>query len=72
MIPALVVIGCLVGVLVSGIFVGVVLIYLALSLTYSFYVKKVAVLDVILLAGLYTCDSWRAPSWCPPGRRIGC
>lgn len=53
-IPALIVLGCLLGNLVSRLFLEVALIYLALSLTYSFYVKKIAVLDVIFLAGLYT------------------
>jgi 4-hydroxybenzoate polyprenyltransferase len=54
MIPILVGLGCLIGTLVSPILLCVLLIYLALSLTYSLHVKKVAVLDVILLAGLYT------------------
>ncbi len=54
MIPALVGLGCLIGMLVSPLFLYVLWIYLALSLTFSVHVKKVAVLDVILLAGLYT------------------
>lgn len=54
MIPVLTGVGCLAGILVSGPFVGAVLGYLALSLIYSFYIKKVVILDVILLAGLYT------------------
>ena len=54
MIPALVGLGCLIGALVSSLFLWVLLIYLALSLTYSLYVKRVALLDVIILAGLYT------------------
>ncbi|HEV2583219.1 MAG TPA: UbiA family prenyltransferase [Ktedonobacteraceae bacterium] len=54
MIPALVGLGYLIGMLVSPLFLYVLLIYLALSLTFSLHVKKVAVLDVILLAGLYT------------------
>jgi 4-hydroxybenzoate polyprenyltransferase/phosphoserine phosphatase len=54
MIPALVGLGCLIGTLVSPLFLCVLSIYLALSLTFSLHVKKVAVLDVITLAGLYT------------------
>jgi 4-hydroxybenzoate polyprenyltransferase len=54
MSPALVGLGCLIGTLVSPLFLCVLLIYLALSLTYSLHVKKVALLDVIVLAGLYT------------------
>lgn len=54
MIPTLVGLGCLIGALVSPLFLYVLLIYLALSLTFSLHVKKVAVLDVIVLAGLYT------------------
>jgi len=54
MIPVLVGLGCLIGMLVSGLFLCVSLIYLALSVTYSLYVKTVVVLDVIVLAGLYT------------------
>jgi 4-hydroxybenzoate polyprenyltransferase len=54
MVPILVGLGCLIGSLVSPILLYVLLIYLGLSLTYSLHVKKVAVLDVILLAGLYT------------------
>jgi 4-hydroxybenzoate polyprenyltransferase/phosphoserine phosphatase len=54
MIPVLVGLGCLIGTLVSPLFLCVLLIYLGLSLTYSLHVKKVALLDVIVLAGLYT------------------
>jgi 4-hydroxybenzoate polyprenyltransferase len=54
LIPTLVITGSLLGASVSGPFASVMLMYLALSLAYSFYLKKVVVLDVILLAGLYT------------------
>lgn len=54
MIPLLAGLGCLIGLLVSPLFLGVLLIYFALSTTYSFYVRKVVLLDVIVLAGLYT------------------
>lgn len=54
MIPALVVLGCVLGVLVSRLFLGVLLLYYALALTYSLFIKKVVILDVIVLAGFYT------------------
>ncbi|MBZ5675497.1 MAG: UbiA family prenyltransferase [Acidobacteriia bacterium] len=54
MIPVLVGLGCIIGILVSQLFLWVSLIYLALSVTYSLYVKTVVLLDVIVLAGLYT------------------
>ena len=54
MIPVLVGVGCLIGLLVSPLFVAVLLAYFALTTTYSFYLRKVALLDVIVLAGLYT------------------
>ena len=54
MIPVLVGLGCIIGMLVSKLFFCVSLTYLALSVTYSLYVKRVVLLDVIVLAGLYT------------------
>ena len=54
MIPVLVVLGCVLAVLVSRLLVGMLLLYFALTLTYSLYIKKVVLLDVIVLAGLYT------------------
>jgi 4-hydroxybenzoate polyprenyltransferase len=54
MIPVLVVLGCVLGVLVSRSLVGMLVLYFALTLTYSLYIKKVVLLDVIVLAGLYT------------------
>ena len=54
MIPALVALGCVIGLLVSPLFLAILSIYLALTTTYSLHLKKVAVLDVIILAGLYT------------------
>ena len=53
-IPALLVLGCLLAVLVSPKLVAILLIYFALSAAYSLQIKKVAVLDVLFLAGLYT------------------
>ena len=54
MIPALVGLGCLIGALVSPIFVAVGSLYFGLSAVYSLYAKKMVLLDVIVLAGLYT------------------
>lgn len=54
MIPALVGLGCLIGALVSPLFVAVASIYFGLSATYSLYAKKIVLLDVIVLASLYT------------------
>ncbi|MGB8114038.1 MAG: UbiA family prenyltransferase [Candidatus Sulfotelmatobacter sp.] len=54
MIPALIVLGCLLAATVSRPLLGVLLLYFAFSLTYSLYIKEVALLDVIVLAGLYT------------------
>ena len=54
MIPALVGLACLIGALVSPIFVAVGSLYFGLSAVYSLYAKKMILLDVIVLAGLYT------------------
>ena len=54
MIPGLVGLGCILGALISPLFVAMVLAYFALTLTYSLYIKNVVLLDVIVLAGLYT------------------
>ncbi len=54
MIPVLVCAGSLIGLLVSPLFLAVLSIYLALTTTYSFLIRKVVLLDVIILAGLYT------------------
>lgn len=53
-IPVLVVLGCLVGTLVSPMFVAVALIYFGLSATYSLYARQIVLMDVLVLAGLYT------------------
>jgi 4-hydroxybenzoate polyprenyltransferase len=44
----------LLGLLLSSDFLWMLVIYYLLNLAYSFYFKRVALLDVILLAGLYT------------------
>jgi len=54
MIPLLVGLGCFIGTLVSPIFVAVAWTYLGLSVIYSLCLKRIVLLDVIVLAGLYT------------------
>jgi len=54
MIPVLVVLGCVLGMFVSRFLFGMLLLYFALAITYSLYIKQVVLLDVIVLAGLYT------------------
>lgn len=54
MIPALAGLGCLIAALVSQLFLAVALTYFALSLTYSLYIRKIVLLDVIVLASFYT------------------
>lgn len=53
-VPVLLLLSCGIGLLVSPLFVLVELAYFALSLTYSLHFRKVALLDVIVLAGCYT------------------
>jgi 4-hydroxybenzoate polyprenyltransferase/phosphoserine phosphatase len=53
-IPVLLVFGCLLGAWVSPLFLATLLVYLAMSAAYSLYIKKIAVLDVLFLAGLYS------------------
>ena len=54
MIPALLVLGCLLGGLVSTPLLGILLVYFAMSAAYSLHLKKIPILDVLFLAGLYT------------------
>lgn len=54
MAPALIALGCLLAWLVSPLSVGVLLLYLTLTIAYSFRLKKVVLLDVLLLASFYT------------------
>ena len=54
MIPALIALGGIIGLLVSPLFLAVLFLYLGLTTTYSFYLRKIVLLDVIILAGLYT------------------
>ena len=53
-IPALLIFGCFLGAWVSPLFLAMLLVYFALSATYSLHIKKIAVLDVLFLAGLYS------------------
>jgi 4-hydroxybenzoate polyprenyltransferase len=53
MIPFLVIFGCLAGALVSPMLLAILLIYFAMTSAYSWHIKRVAVLDVLFLAGLY-------------------
>jgi 4-hydroxybenzoate polyprenyltransferase len=54
MIPTLVIAAGLLSALVSPLLFAILAIYFAMSAAYSFHIKKVAVLDVLFLAGLYT------------------
>lgn len=54
MIPGLFAAGCLLGLFVSDLFLIELLAYFALSLTYSLALKRIVVLDVIVLAGFYS------------------
>jgi 4-hydroxybenzoate polyprenyltransferase len=54
MILGLVVLGCILGAWISPRFILVLLTYFALTLTYTLFIKKIVLLDVIVLAGLYT------------------
>jgi len=52
--PALAIVGFVLAGLLSAVSLAVVLLYFALSLGYSFTLKRVVLLDVLVLAGLYT------------------
>jgi 4-hydroxybenzoate polyprenyltransferase len=52
--PALAVLGLVLAGLLSALSLAAVLLYFALTLGYSFTFKKVVLLDVLILAGLYT------------------
>ena len=54
MIPLLVALGCVIGLMVSPLALAVLSIYLCLTTAYSFYMREIVLLDVIILAGLYT------------------
>lgn len=52
--PLLLVSGIALGASLPGEFQGLLLLYVVLTIAYSAYLKRIAVLDVLLLAGLYT------------------
>ena len=52
--PALIILGCSLGALVSPLLLALLLMYGAITIGYSLGVKKVVLLDVLFLAGLYT------------------
>jgi 4-hydroxybenzoate polyprenyltransferase len=54
LLPVLIGLGMLIAWLISPLFLGVLCIYLVLTATYSLFARKVVLLDVIVLAGLYT------------------
>jgi len=54
MAPALVVLGCGLAWLLSGLSVGILLLYFTVTVAYSLFLKKVVLLDVVVLASLYT------------------
>ena len=52
--PALLILGGLMGAMLSPRVLGLLLLYVALTLTYSLSLKRVALLDILVLATLYT------------------
>jgi 4-hydroxybenzoate polyprenyltransferase/phosphoserine phosphatase len=67
MAPALLGLGAVLAGMLSGLFLGMLLCYFTLSLAYSLELKRVALLDILVLASLYTLrivggaaaiDSW--------------
>ena len=52
--PALLLLGCFLGALVSPLVLVLLVTYCAMTVTYSLRIKKVVILDVLFLAGLYT------------------
>ena len=54
LIPLLLIIGFSLSLYISPIFAGVMLVYAVLTVLYSFWLKRAALLDTLVLAGLYT------------------
>ena len=52
--PLLIATSLIIGTWLSAPFLALLLLYLVLTATYSAYLKRIVVLDVLLLAGLYT------------------
>ena len=53
-IPVLLILGCLLGGLVSPLLSAILMLYYAMSAAYTLQLKKIVLLDVLILAGLYT------------------
>lgn len=53
-IPVLLILGCLLGGLVSPLLTAILMLYYAMSAAYTLQLKKIVLLDVLILAGLYT------------------
>ncbi len=54
LIPGLAALGCVAGLVLSPLSLGMLLTYFVLTLAYTLYLKRIVLLDVIVLAGLYT------------------
>jgi len=54
MAPVMFFLGCVLAVVVSWLLLGILLLYFALTLAYSLELKRVALLDILVLASLYT------------------
>ena len=54
LIPILVLLGAYLGAIISPLCAAMLLAYFGMTVTYSLYLKHVALLDVLVLAGLYT------------------
>ena len=54
MAPALVLLGCVLAGMLSRLSLGILLLYFVLTLAYSIELKRVALLDILVLASLYT------------------
>jgi 4-hydroxybenzoate polyprenyltransferase len=54
MAPALLALGCVLAAALSGLVLAVVVLYFVLTLAYSLALKRVALLDILVLASLYT------------------
>jgi len=54
MAPALTALGCLLAGLLSWLSLGILILYFTLTLAYSLGLKRVALLDILVLASLYT------------------
>jgi len=52
--PALAILGCVLAWLLSGLSVGILLLYFTVAASYSLRLKKMVLLDVFLLASFYT------------------